>query len=138
MNTIMNNIHITIPGLGSISISAYEELVKTQVIFEEGDDFFMEKVNPYFTVALYAYYKAKKNALAALLKKEMTSVNWFFYNFNSKMNLEYRNTNLPFMVTIRNNHEYPNEDSYTDYYYTNEKAWEVIRDICIPAVKNFQ
>ena len=139
--TIMNisnaNIIITVDGIGEISPTAYMELEKTKNLFEEGNDFFMETVNPYFVVGLYAYYKAKgKNALAALLKKEAMKVDWTFNGNN--LIIEGRKSGAPFEVLVRDIYEYPNMTQTVEHKYDSTKGWEVIRDICIPVVLNFQ
>lgn len=128
----MNNINNTTVTIGNITMSAaaYEEFYDLRMEVENSKVFRSWTCNPYFLIALYDYYKAEGNGMmTAKVKSIIKNRDWFF----DGTNLYVYPSDEQYEVTVR---QY-NGKNFSDKVYTGEKGFEVIRDLCMPVVLNY-
>lgn len=132
MNTnIKSNTTVTVGNI-NLSPAGYEEFYELRMEVENSKVFRDWTCNPYFLIALYDYYKAEGNGMmSSKVKSIIKSLDWLFdgaslYTYSSDGQYE---------VTIR---KYNNDGTFSDKVYTGEKAFEVIRDMCLPVVLNYK
>ena len=124
------NTTITVGNL-SLSPAAYEEFYELRMAIERKKFFDSWNYNPYFLIALYDYYRTEKNgALATKVKSIIKSLDWLF----DGANLYTYESDGQYEVTVR---RYEG-NTYHDKRYTGNKAFEVIRDMCLPVVLNYK
>lgn len=119
--------------VGNITLSpaGYEEFYDLRMEVENSKTFREWTINPYFLIALYDYYRADGNGMMATkVKAIIKSLDWLFdgdhlYTYESDGQYE---------VTVR---RYEG-NTYHDKRYTGDKAFEVIRDMCLPVVLNYK
>ena len=126
----MNNTTITVGNL-SLTPAGYEEFYKLRMEVENSKVFRSWDVNPYFLIALYDYYRATNNGrMSSKVKSIIKSLDWLF----DGANLYVYESDGQYEVTVR---QYNGKDFY-DKIYTGEKGFEVIRDLCLPVVRNYR
>lgn len=124
------NTTITVGNL-SLSPAAYEEFYELRMKIENSKVFKYWDCNPYFLVALYDYYRAEGNGrMSSKVKGVIKSLDWFF----DGANLYVYESDGQYEVTVRR----CEGNTYHDKVYTGEKAFEVIRDLCMPVVLNYK
>ena len=124
------NTTITIGNL-SVSPAAYEEFYNLRMEVENSKTFREWTINPYFLIALYDYYKAEGNGMRmAKVKGIIKSLDWLF----DGANLYVYPSDGQYEVTVR---RYEG-NTYHDKRYIGDKAFEVIRDMCLPVVLNYK
>lgn len=129
----MNNINNTTVTVGNITMSptAYEEFYELRIAIEQNKQFSCWDYNPYFLIVLYDYYKTKGNGmLTTKVKNIIKNLDWFF----DDNNLYVYPSDKQYKVTIR---KHKGEDC-SDKIYTGNRAFEVIRDMCLPVVLNYK
>lgn len=133
MTTMNTNTMDTTITVGNITMSpaAYEEFYELRKEVENSIVFREWTINPYFLITLYDYYRAEKNGMmSSKVKSIIKSLDWLFdgaslYTYSSDGQYE---------VTVR---KYEGE-TFSDKIYTGDKAFEVIRDLCTPVVRNYK
>lgn len=133
MTTMNTNTMDTTITVGNITMSpaAYEEFYELRKEVENSNVFREWTINPYFLITLYDYYRAEKNGMmSSKVKSIIKSLDWLFdgaslYTYSSDGQYE---------VTVR---KYEGE-TFSDKIYTGDKAFEVIRDLCTPVVRNYK
>lgn len=129
MNT-KNNTTITVGNI-TLSPAGYEEFYNLRMEVENSKVFRSWDVNPYFLIALYDYYRVEKNGMmSSKVKSIIKSLDWLF----DGANLYTYESDGQYEVTVR---RYEG-NTYHDKVYTGEKAFEVIRDLCMPVVLNYK
>ena len=124
------NTTITIGNL-SLSPAAYEEFYDLRMEVENSKVFRDWTCNPYFLIALYDYYKAEGNGMMmAKVKSIIKNRDWFF----DGASLYVYPSDGQYEVTVRRYES----NTYHDKRYTGDKAFEVIRDMCLPVVLNYK
>lgn len=132
MNTNAKTMNTTIT-VGNISLSpaGYEEFYELRMEAENSKVFREWTINPYFLIALYDYYKVEGNGMMmAKVKSIIKNLDWFF----DGANLYVYPSDEQYEVTVR---QYNGED-FSDKTYTGNRAFEVIRDLCMPVVLNYK
>lgn len=128
-NTKTMNTTITVGNI-TMSANAYEEFYNLRMEVENSKVFRDWTCNPYFLIALYDYYKAGGNGMMmAKVKSIIKNRDWFF----DGTNLYVYPSDEQYEVTVR---QY-NGKNFSDKVYTGEKGFEVIRDLCMPVVLNY-
>ena len=141
MNAINNTTNTTIiaPGIGTISIPAYVELMKLLEGWNNRDNIFDMKYNPYFIPALCAYLKATgKPYEADVVRSKSIQMVWTFEDVRL-VSVQWANRWTRGGVYITS--EYHGEEFAVEgptHQYYGAAAWEAIRDFCIPVVMNFR
>jgi len=126
----MNNTTITVGNL-SLTPAGYEEFYELRMEVENSKVFRYWDCNPYFLIALYDYYKAEGNGMmTAKIRGIIKSLDWLF----DGANLYTYESDGQYEVTVR---RYEG-NTYHDKVYTGEKAFKVIRDLCMPVVLNYK
>lgn len=129
MNT-KNNTTITVGNI-TMSAAAYEEFYELRMEVENSKVFKYWDCNPYFLIALYDYYKTEGNGMMMTKAKAIIkNLDWVF----DGANLYTYESDGQHEVTVR---RYEG-NTYHDKVYTGEKAFEVIRDLCMPVVLNYK
>lgn len=124
------NTTITVGNI-TMSANAYEEFYKLRMEIENSKVFRYWDVNPYFLIALYDYYRATNNGrMSSKVKSIIKNLDWLF----DGANLYVYESDGQYEVTIR---QYNGKD-FSDKVYTGDKAFEVIRDMCLPVVLNYK
>lgn len=127
MNTNVKTMNTTI----TMSPAAYEELYELRKEVENSKVFREWTINPYFLIALFDYYRAEKNGMmSSKVKSIIKSLDWFF----DGASLYIYSSDGQYKVTVR---QYSG-DTFSDKVYTGDKAFEVIRDLCLPVVRNYR
>lgn len=132
MNTNVKTMNTTVT-VGNITMTptAYEEFYELRMEVENSKLFRSWDVNPYFLIALYDYYRAEGNGrMSSKVKSIIKSLDWLF----DGANLYTYESDEQHEVTVR---QY-NGGDFSDKTYTGEKAFEVIRDLCMPVVLNYK
>ena len=125
-----NNITFTIDNF-TLSVPAYEEFYKLRTAIEQSKSFNDWDYNPYFLIALYDYYKATNNGrMSSKVKAIIKNLDWLF----DGANLYTYESDGQYEVTVR---KYEG-NTYHDKRYTGNKAFEVIRDMCLPVILNYK
>ena len=124
------NTTITVGNL-NLSPAAYEEFYELRMEVENSKVFKYWDCNPYFLIALYDYYKTEGNGMMMTKAKAIIkNLDWVF----DGANLYTYESDGQYEVTVR---RYEG-NTYNDKVYTGEKAFEVIRDLCMPVVLNYK
>ena len=144
-NTSINNIaninttSIILPGIGELSIPAYNELMKLLEGWNNRDNIFDMKYNPYLIPALASYLRATgKPYEADVIRSKAMQMVWTF-NSNGKLeNVQWANRwtkGGAYIISEYYGEEFLVEGPTKKYF--GAKAWEVIRDLCTPVAINF-
>lgn len=131
MNTnTKNNTTVTVGNI-TLSPTGYEEFYDLRMEVENSKVFREWTCNPYFLITLYDYYKVEENGMMmAKVKCIIKSLDWLF----DGANLYVYPSDGQYEVTVR---RYEG-NTYHDKRYTGDKAFEVIRDMCLPVVLNYK
>lgn len=143
-NTSINNIaninttSIILPGIGELSIPAYNELMKLVNGWNNRDNIFDMKYNQYFIPMLASYLKVTgKPYEADVIRSKAIQMVWTFENGRLVAVQWCKRWEKPGVYTTDTM-----EDEWClieiPHKYHGAAAWEAIRDLCCPVAMNFR
>lgn len=130
-----NAITFIVSGLAPMSTKAFKAFNLTRIAYYQGRDFLVDwHYDAIFSVALYEHFLKVSPADAKRVKDIILSADWIFDGSN--IYTSYRKYNDPNPTVIVR--QYGNSEELTPKeYHGRETCFEVLRDICLPAVYNW-
>lgn len=141
MNTTINNskknrnsTSYIVSGLDGMSHAAFEQFNKIRTAYYNREDISNNWEYPScFLVALYEHFQKTSPLDAEDVQSVIMSMNWLFDG--AQYQTFYKNDEKPTTVTIK---QYRGNEEVTPIEITSfDKAFEAIRDMCLPMVYNW-